>query len=61
MPTGCAPIRTAIRAALGHRAGLMTLPLAALGYGALGLVSLTPAGSAGLVRHALRQSRCASC
>lgn len=28
--------------------GLMTLPLAALGYGALGLVSLTPAGSAGL-------------
>ena len=28
--------------------GLMTLPLAALGYGALGLVSLTPAGAAGL-------------
>ncbi len=28
--------------------GLMTLPLAVLGYGALGLVSLTPAGAAGL-------------
>ncbi|MFM2348051.1 MAG: hypothetical protein RL654_2804 [Pseudomonadota bacterium] len=28
--------------------GLMTLPLAALGYGALGLVSLTPAGAARL-------------
>lgn len=28
--------------------GLMTLPLAALGYGVLGLVSLTPAGAAGL-------------
>ncbi|MGL4189707.1 MAG: DMT family transporter [Sphaerotilus sulfidivorans] len=28
--------------------GLMTLPLAVLGYGVLGLVSLTPAGAAGL-------------